>query len=143
MITINAVELHEALKVNLGVERAQIVVHATMTELQRTEAWVEMSLRDFEMLNVGRLSPYEEEFSIDGQTYKSKPVRRAGRIAGHRVYKLHRGDNYGRVIRGWFGRILNETWGLINPSEEERAHMFQVINQFVQQELSYPDGNKC
>lgn len=135
MITIDPAALHVELKMILGEERAHIVSLAATTELQRTEAWVEMSMREFELLNVS-LHYVEEEFTIDGQTYKSRPIRRGGRIAGHRVYKLHRSDNLGRVIRGWFGRILKDCWVLIDPSPEEREAAFSVINNFVQRELT-------
>lgn len=141
MITINPTELHVELKMILGEERAHIVSLAASSELERTEAWVEMSMRDFELLNVS-LHYVEEEFTIDGQAYRSRPIRRGGRIAGHRVYKLHRSDNAGRVIRGWFGRILKECWSLIDPTPEEREAAFAVINNFVQRELTSPETGR-
>lgn len=141
MISLNPTELHGELKVILGDERAEIISAVAVEELQRIEAWVEMSMKDFEELNAP-LGSFDEEFVIDGQSYRTRVIRRSGRVAGHRVYKLHRSDNAGRVIRGWFGRILSQCWNVINPTAEEREATFKVINTYVQRELTYPDRGR-
>lgn len=139
MIVIEKTVVLEKLSNVLGEERAEVVAEAAVEELKQTQAWVEISLRDAEEQGIKVTGQREKIFEHNGRTYKSKPITRHGRLVGRKIYMLHNSNNPGKVIRGWFGRILQRCWGVINPSLAEREAMYQAINELVQPRLYYKD----